>query len=233
MKRFLLVILAVVTLSITGFTPQVPVTGLSDPGKMLSPSGCSNPNTSLSGFQPSALYAKKINSIAVENHFSFSVVEQPINNPGFISESENTVTRFRTADKYGSTGFLAHNYLAGSKFLDLKVGDRIDLKIENEETQSFWVFSIRKFQALSPCSAYSDFIDLESGQRFSASELFLDFYGQDDLIVLQTCLEKDGLKSWGRIFIMAYPVSAVFYKPWPTDNDSYLPPGSPLPAVQN
>lgn len=132
------------------------------------------------------------------------------------------MTRFQTADKYGSTGFLAHNYLAGAEFFSLKVGDRIDLTIENEEKQSFWVFSIRKFQALAPCSYYSDFVDLDSGQKFTASELFMTFYGQDDLVVLQTCIEKDGVKSWGRIFIMAYPVSAQFFKPWPTELDSYL-----------
>lgn len=233
MKRILLVIISIIILSTSSLTPLVPLTGPGHPVEVQSFSFNKDSLASRLGIQRSALYAKKINSIAVEGRFSFSVVEQPYNNAGFVSSKENTVTRFRMADRYGSTGFLAHNYLAGAEFLSMKVGDRIDLMIENEGRQSFWVFSVRKFQATSPWSAYSDFVDLESGQVYSASELFMNFYGQDDLVVLQTCLEKDGNKSWGRIFILAYPTTAVFFRPWPTDNDSYLPAGSPLQLVQN
>jgi hypothetical protein len=70
------------------------------------------------------------------------------------------------------------------------------------------VTSIVKFQALSPNSPSSKFVDLSTGDTLSASTLFKQVYGGDPHLVLQTCIAQDNEPSWGRMFVIAEPVEA-------------------------
>ena len=151
-----------------------------------------------------------ITGVHVDGVFSLPVLQQPANDPGFISSTEGTVTEFRMARDYGSIGMLAHNYLAGAVFNQLESGQTIFLVYGDGQFVLYTVTKIERYQALSPNSPYSDFIKLDgSGQQVSATELFYQTYGQEDALVLQTCLEKDGNQTWGRLFVTAVPQYAL------------------------
>lgn len=222
MKKRFMVILTLIALSMLVAGPHFPVTGR----QMLEGGLTTTPVRSLLPYtlavQRSGSQDQKVSQVSVRNHFSFVVVEQPANDPGYVSSQENTLTLFRLAERFGSTGLLAHNYLAGSAFLDLTVGDKIDLAYDDGQSRSYWIFSIRKFQAVTPTSPYSAFIDLENGKQYLASELFLEIYGQVNILILQTCLDNQGVESWGRIFLQAFPSSAMFYRPWPRGSQPLL-----------
>jgi len=138
------------------------------------------------------------------------ITPQPANNPGFVTNSADTITNFSIAKKYGSIGLIAHNHLAGEAFFELEPGDEISLVYGNGQIEKFVVTEIRAFRALSPTSPYSSFIDLANpgAESISYQELFDDTYGIRDRLVLQTCISKGNLDSWGRLFVIASPVDS-------------------------
>jgi hypothetical protein len=69
------------------------------------------------------------------------------------------------------------------------------------------VTEIRNFQALSPDSTQSSFVDLASGEKLSNSELFHSIFDGSDTVVLQTCIAQGDVSTWGRMFITAVPLS--------------------------
>ena len=144
----------------------------------------------------------QVTGIYSDNLFSLSVVQQPSGQAGYVSTSGNTVTQFSMAS---GLGFLAHNYLSGSLFFSLYGGAPITVVYGDGQSQSYRVSQIRQFQALSPDSPYSDFIDLASGESLSATDLFYQTYGVGGQLVLQTCISSNGISSWGRLFIIATP----------------------------
>jgi hypothetical protein len=149
--------------------------------------------------------ADVVTGIFVNEEFALDVVQQPANNPGFISEEDDVVTDFAMARDYGTIGMLAHNYLAGEQFDELVIGDEIYLVYGDNQFTTYTIVSIENYQALSPHSPTSDFVRLDDGSKLSATDLFYRVYGQEDALVLQTCIENEGELSWGRLFIIAEP----------------------------
>jgi hypothetical protein len=138
---------------------------------------------------------------------AFQIVQQPVGNSSFVSPFPNYVTEFRTASNYGAIGLLAHNYLAGLYFFQVLPGQEIELVDSNNRTERFVVTKIQRYQALSPNSPSSDFINLATGESLTASQLFKNIYiNQTGHLVLQTCIYTDQNPSWGRLFIIAEPV---------------------------
>lgn len=171
------------------------------------------PETGHGAFNPPRFYfatasvlTAPVAEIKVGN-VSFPVVQQPSGQPGYVSTVANTVTQFSAASNFGSLGFLAHNYLAGGKFFDVKVGDKITLTYQDKERRTFAVTEVRSFQAITSRSPYSDFIDLKSGSKLTYKELFSQTYGVPGRLILQTCIAANGDDSWGRLFIIAIPVT--------------------------
>jgi hypothetical protein len=74
------------------------------------------------------------------------------------------------------------------------------------QTLSFEVEQIRRFQAISPSSPYSTFIDLENHETLSAADLFLQTYGVKGNLILQTCIASGEVDTWGRLFVIAVPI---------------------------
>lgn len=143
------------------------------------------------------LYAKDI--------FALQVVQQPSGNAGYVSASSSSVvTQFGMASSYGSIGMLAHNYLAGGKFSSLSSGTIIYVIYGDGKTVAYKVSQVRKFQAVSPNSMTSNFIDLSNSKTLTSTEVFKKTYGNSGALVLQTCISNDGNSSWGRLFIIAY-----------------------------
>lgn len=142
--------------------------------------------------------------IDIRDALRLSVVQQPAGQPGYVSTSAGSVTQFSFANPYGSIGLLAHNYLAGSQFFSISNGDKINLVFGDGHAEEYIVSEIRKYQALSPTSPYSSFVDLSQPEiTLTYEDLFYDTYGVCGRLILQTCISNNGSDSWGRLFIIA------------------------------
>lgn len=150
--------------------------------------------------------SSQVTGIYVDGVMAYGVVGQG-GNAAFVSEQPNVVTQFGLASQYGSQGFLAHNYLAGAAFASVSAGQTISLVYGDGSTRDFLVTGAQRYQALSPDSTQSNFVDLASGEQISASTLFHKVYNNKNSLVLQTCIEQDGISTWGRLFITAVPLS--------------------------
>jgi hypothetical protein len=134
------------------------------------------------------------------------IVRQPEGMPAYVSSKPGEITQFSMAEEYGTFGLLAHNYLAGEAFSDLESRQVLYLVYGDGEIEKYSVRQVLRYQALTSHSITSDFIDLETGERLSASKLFLKVFNRPGEVVLQTCIYADGDASWGRLFIIAVPV---------------------------
>jgi hypothetical protein len=147
-----------------------------------------------------------LTGIYASSTMAFPVVQQPSDNPGYVSTTDGVVTEFAFASQYGSTGILAHNYLAGKDFTSIQNGQHIALVFGNGKVEYYKVTSVLSFQALQPYSPYSNFVDLaDTNRQISATQLFMETYGVANRLVLQTCIDANGIDSWGRLFIIAEP----------------------------
>jgi hypothetical protein len=149
------------------------------------------------------------------NHF-LRVVNQPEGRPEYVSDVSNAVTSFQLASNYGNIGLIAHNYLSGQYFDDLKLGDHIYTMNGFRQQRIYQVTSIRRFQALNPRSARSDFIDLDTRQRLTVNDVFRQIYTGEHHLTLQTCIQRGGNREWGRLFIIAKPIFTI-----PQGNNDY------------
>jgi len=139
--------------------------------------------------------------VYVQDIMALTVVQQA--STYSVSTKSGTVTQFGLAGKYGSIGLLAHNYLSGSTFSKLGVGTEIILVYGDGSTQKYKVTTIKKYQAVTPADPFSTFIDLDKPEATRTStQVVEETYGSSDL-VLQTCISKNGVSAWGRLFIMA------------------------------
>ena len=147
-----------------------------------------------------------IRGIYSEQEFAYPVVQQPSGKPGFVSTVESVVTEFSMAKKYGVTGIVAHNYLAGGDFFNLEIGEVIQVIYGDGEVLSYKITSIQGYQALSPNSANSQFVDLMTSEEISATQLFKRVYMGNHHLTLQTCIQEGSEDSWGRLFVIAEPI---------------------------
>lgn len=151
--------------------------------------------------------ADTLRGMYVEGRIAFAIVQQPYGNPGYVSSEDSAVTQFSMASEVGNLGLLAHNDLAGATFSQLQPGDTIILVYGDGHTQGFVVDNIQQYKATDPLSPYSYFKDLASDETLSALDLFNKVYRGDYHLTLQTCIENEGNLSWGRLFIIARPIS--------------------------
>lgn len=164
-----------------------------------------NSGISLDEFAQSLVNGQEgiIRGLYLEGKFSYQVVQQPNDDAAFVSTMEDVVTEFSMAKKYGVTGLLAHNFLAGADFFSVEIGDLIHVVYGNGEILTYKVVDIQSYQALSPNSASSNFVDLETSENLAATQLFKRVYMGGHHLTLQTCIQQDGEDSWGRLFIIA------------------------------
>lgn len=147
-----------------------------------------------------------IRGVFSDKVLAFPVIQQPYDEPGFVSSIDGVVTQFSMAASHGVVGLLAHNYLTGRYFYDIELGSEIQIIYGDGTIQSYLVKEIQRYQALQPNSQYSRFINIESGEELSASDLFRRVYFGESHLTLQTCIEQGDLDSWGRMFIIADPI---------------------------
>jgi len=147
-----------------------------------------------------------IRGIYSENKFSLQIVQQPSGQAGFVSTREGEITQFSMPNQYGITGLLAHNYLSGRHFFGLGIGDIVQLVYGDGEIKEYQIADIQRYQALQPDSPSSQFLDLETGEKLSATQLFKRVYMGNHHLTLQTCIQEGSEDSWGRLFIIAKPI---------------------------
>lgn len=148
----------------------------------------------------------QITGIYVEDVMAFPIVQQPSGQAGYVSTQNGAVTQFGLASNYGSIGLLAHNHLAGAQFFNITNGSIISLVYGNGRVEYYKVSIVKQYQALSPNSVYSQFVNLaQPDVTLSSSDLFYQTYGLGNVLVLQTCILANNDPSWGRLFIIAEP----------------------------
>lgn len=150
-----------------------------------------------------------LTGVYVPNVLADGIVQQPAGESTFVSPRQNIVTQFAAASELGSTGLLAHNFLAGAQFPQIQRGQKLYLVYGDGRSTVFVVTQILQYQALQPESPYSDFIDLSNHHSLSSSDVFTTVYGRRGAVVLQTCIANNGEPSWGRLFIVAEPFIAL------------------------
>jgi hypothetical protein len=164
---------------------------------------------SLSNFSSSVTngQANTLRGVYVPGFLALPVVQQPAGNTGFVSGTPDTVTQFQLAARNGVIGLLAHNYLAGIEFYRLIEGLNV-LTIKGDGSRdSYQISRIKEYQKLTPGSNWSDYIDLETGERLTTYQLYNQYYQGDHHLTFQTCIERDGLETWGLRFVVAKPIN--------------------------
>jgi len=146
-----------------------------------------------------------VNGIYLGQDRFMRVINQPQGRPEYVSNVTGTVTNFQLASRYGNIGLIAHNYLSGRHFTELKLGDPVFIMDGFGKRWIYRVAGIRRYQALNPRSPYSNFIDLDTNEECSVNEVFRRVYGGSHHLVLQTCIKKGNLEEWGRLFVIAEP----------------------------
>jgi hypothetical protein len=151
--------------------------------------------------------SKTLVGVYVPGVLALPIVQQPTNSPAFVSSTPGVATQFRMAKDYGTDALLAHNYLSGKLFFNLEAGQRVVLIFGDGRARFYEVKELNSYQALSPNSPYSNFIDLtDPGQVLSAADVFIENFAASGSLVFQTCIESGGEESWGRLFVKAEPV---------------------------
>jgi len=82
----------------------------------------------------------------------------------------------------------------------------IHLVFGDGRTAPYVVTESLRFQALQPNSVYSAFVSLANGAQIGAADLFAEVYDRPGALILQTCIQADGLSTWGRLFVVAQPL---------------------------
>lgn len=145
--------------------------------------------------------------VYVDNVLALRVLQQPPDNPGFVSTVDGTATQFLLAFTVaGNIGLLAHNYLSGELFFQLQPGDVVQLIYGDGSVDEYEVREIQQYQALSPNSPYSDFVDLSNGETMNSTALFNRVYTGSLHLTFQTCINRDNNSEWGRLFVIADPL---------------------------
>ena len=148
-----------------------------------------------------------LTGVYVPGILAYPIVQQKGSDAGYVSTQPATITQFRMASQYNSIGLLAHDFLAGSSFVNLKVGNDVALIFGDGSIKYYQIYAVQRYQALSPTSAFSNFVDLANQTMLSAEQLFYRIYGLgQSTLVFQTCISTNKVSSWGRLFVLAHPV---------------------------
>ncbi len=198
--------------AVINFTPTpMPTANADETGRVDLLKGESTPESSLRVFDQFVQDLKngkhdQVVGLWVENILALRVIYQPASKPGFVSTEDETATYFLYPwKKAGNYGFLAHNYLAGRYFFNIKIGDVITVVFGDGDYEDFEVTEVKEFQALQPDSPYSDYIDLQTGEQLTVSNVFIEVYMGDFHTTLQTCIANGKETEWGRHFTIAPP----------------------------
>ena len=153
--------------------------------------------------------AKTLRGVYVTDVLALPIVQQPADNAGYVSTTDGVITQFGMASKYGNVGLLAHNHLSGKLFSQLTAGQEVRIVYGDGRTETFVITEALHFQALQPTSPYSSFRNVDQNETLSAEQMFKRVYFGDRHVTFQTCINANGIPSWGRLFVIAIPKTQV------------------------
>lgn len=209
MSKFLLVSLLIVVCT-GSYIGMSQTTSLPQTGNLTALLEGTDTLPSFEGFVASVKNGQRntVVGIYVPGVLALPVGQQPKDNAGYVTRNSDQVTQFNLAERYGTVGILAHNDLAGADFSAIQLNQIAIVVYGNGRDEYYQVAEFQKYQALSPTSTYSDFVNIDgSGEHLTAGKLFSRIYGPGKRLVFQTCIEAHNDASWGRLFIIAYPVA--------------------------
>ena len=149
--------------------------------------------------------ADSLRGVYIPNVLALSIVQQPSGNAGYVSSNDGQATQFAMASQFGNVGLLAHNYLSGKSFSQITVGQEVRLVYGDGKVEYFVVTEILRYEALQPNSPWSSFRDLNDNTTLNAEQMFKRVYTGDRHLTFQTCIQAEGISSWGRLFVVAVP----------------------------
>ena len=147
----------------------------------------------------------RLQGVLVPNVLDLPIVQQPADDPYYVSNHNGEVTQFSIASQYGNVGLLAHNNLSGKSFSKLSIGQEVELVYGDGSVEDFIITKVLRYQALQPQSQQSLFLDLDNSETLSANQMFNRVYTGSRHLTFQTCITANGDASWGRLFIVATP----------------------------
>ena len=158
-----------------------------------------------------------LRGVSILDESSLPVVQQPSGDTNYVSKNDGEVTQFASASQFGNIGLLAHNYLSGKFFSQLRIGEEIQLVYSDGRVETFVVNEILRYQALEPKSPYSSFQNVDNQEEIlTVGQMFDRAYRGGRHVTFQTCISAEGNSSWGRLFIIAAPKpdpAAVGFEP--------------------
>jgi hypothetical protein len=149
--------------------------------------------------------ADSLRGVYVPNVMALPIVQQPSGNAGYVSSNDGQATQFAMASQFGNVGLLAHNYLSGKSFSQIAVGQEVRLVYGDGRVEYFIVTEILQYQALQPNSPWSSFRSLNDDTTLNAEQMFKRVYAGNRHVTFQTCVQAEGISSWGRLFVVAVP----------------------------
>lgn len=146
-----------------------------------------------------------LRGVYVHNVLALPVVQQPSDDPYYVSNHDGEATQFSIASQYGNIGLLAHNHLSGKSFSKLSIDQEVEVVYGNGKIEYFVVTEVLHFQALQSQSQQSSFLNLDNSETLSANQMFNRVYTGSHHLTFQTCIKANGNMSWGRLFVLAMP----------------------------
>lgn len=146
-----------------------------------------------------------LRGVYVSDVLALPIVQQPQDQPYYVSNRNGVATQFSMASQYGNVGLLAHNNLSGKSFSQLATGQQVSLVYGDGRVEHFVITNILRFQATQPESVSSSFRNLDRNEVLSAGEMFRRVYAGERHLIFQTCIAANGNLSWGRLFVVAVP----------------------------
>ena len=147
----------------------------------------------------------ELRGVYVADVLDLPIIQQPVDDPYFVSNRNDEATQFSMVAQYGNIGLLAHNTLSGRHFSKLAIGQEVRLVYGDGRIEYFVIKQVLRFQALEPESVSSSFRNLDRNEIITAGEMFNRAYIGERRLVFQTCISGEGNPSWGRLFVIAIP----------------------------
>jgi hypothetical protein len=113
-----------------------------------------------------------------------------------IPDRMDAVSRF---EQPAGLVFLAHSHLEGQYFAKIDEGDLLHYYADG--WTEYRVTEIIEAQATPPEST-TPLLRID-GRDYTVEEIYAMYFSDPDRLVLMTCLERDGIPSWGRLIIIS------------------------------
>lgn len=136
-------------------------------------------------------------SVLVPGVLDAQVIQQPAYSPGYVSRIPGVITQLYPAAQFGVIGLLAHNGDVGREFYNLYPGMVVTIAKGDMTTRNYTVIQVDEWQVVPDGLMDAD------GSILSESSVFVKYYTGGDHVTFQTCIDRNGISAWGRLFVVA------------------------------